>query len=498
MTNPLSSAHLHEAGVRDHAGGRAGRREARALQGLHDRRPSTADFLRQFGDPCTVPSGLAAALLLTGNAWSHETVIAALLGSIAYRGFAVLHRLYQPARAYRAELARTLLTWGAASLVVVVGADVVLGEEAFPPPVPALWFGATAALLALWRGLLRSLQAWYRRSARAEHRVAIVGLTHIAGRLVEALSSDGLSDPSAELSFFDDRRHGRRQGEPDPLPPVGKLCGDLGQLLREVRAGRFDEVFIALPLQASARIRAIAEALSDSTAKVSVVADFLVFDLQHAHWGHVGELSSVDLLDTPFHGVDGWLKRAEDLALGAALLAVSAVPMLVIAAAIKATSPGPVLFRQRRYGLGGKVIWVLKFRTMQVAAPDAPVRQATANDPRVTRLGAFLRRSSLDELPHFLQVLTGEMSVVGPRPHAVEHNELYRSRIQGYMQRHKVKPGITGWAQVNGWRGETDTLEKMERRIAHDLDYIDDWGVLWDLEIVARTALVVLKRTNAF
>jgi putative colanic acid biosynthesis UDP-glucose lipid carrier transferase len=367
-----------------------------------------------------------------------------------------------------------------------------------PQPVPALWWSATAALLVLWRALVRTLQSWYRRIAKSEHRVAIVGVTHIARRLVGALAAEGLVGDASELSFYDDRQRGRRQGEPDPVPPVGTLRGDLGQLLRDVRAGRFDDVFIALPMQASARIRGIAEKLSDSTAKVSVVPDFLIFDLQHAHWSHVGELSSVDLLDTPFHGVDGWFKRFEDLVLGALLLAVSALPMLAIAGAIKATSPGPVLFRQRRYGLNGKVIWVLKFRTMHVAAPDAPVKQATANDPRVTRLGSFLRRSSLDELPQFLQVLTGEMSVVGPRPHAVEHNELYRSRIQGYMQRHKVKPGITGWAQVNGWRGETDTLEKMEQRIAHDLDYIDQWGVLWDLEIVARTALVVMKRTNAF
>ena len=172
--------------------------------------------------------------------------------------------------------------------------------------------------------------------------------------------------------------------------------------------------------------------------------------------------------------------------------------MLGIAIAIKVTSPGPVIFRQRRYGLDGEEIIVYKFRSMTVCEDGARVVQATKNDQRVTRIGAFLRRTSLDELPQFFNVLQGRMSIVGPRPHAIAHNELYRKQIKGYMLRHKVRPGITGWAQVNGFRGETDTLDKMEARIAYDLDYLRRWSLALDLWIIARTVGVVLKRDNAY
>jgi putative colanic acid biosynthesis UDP-glucose lipid carrier transferase len=172
--------------------------------------------------------------------------------------------------------------------------------------------------------------------------------------------------------------------------------------------------------------------------------------------------------------------------------------MAVIAVAVKLTSGGPVFFRQRRYGLNGEEIRVLKFRTMTVCEDGARVVQATRNDARLTSIGGFLRRTSLDELPQFLQVITGTMSIVGPRPHAIAHNEQYRSLINGYMRRHKVKPGITGWAQVHGWRGETDTVEKMEQRVQYDLDYIRRWELGLDLKIIAMTIWTVLRGRNAY
>jgi putative colanic acid biosynthesis UDP-glucose lipid carrier transferase len=206
----------------------------------------------------------------------------------------------------------------------------------------------------------------------------------------------------------------------------------------------------------------------------------------------------VSIFESPFQGLSGWVKRLEDIALSIVILSLIAVPMLFIALAVKVTSKGPVFFVQRRYGLGGRPISVLKFRTMRVAEDGGTIKQAQRNDPRVTPLGAFLRRTSLDELPQFLNVLAGSMSVVGPRPHAVAHNELYRSQIHGYMLRHKVKPGITGWAQVNGWRGETDTVEKMQRRIEHDLYYINNWSFLWDMKIIFLTLFGSRVRENAF
>jgi putative colanic acid biosynthesis UDP-glucose lipid carrier transferase len=196
--------------------------------------------------------------------------------------------------------------------------------------------------------------------------------------------------------------------------------------------------------------------------------------------------------------VDGLIKRLEDIVVGFFIVLLISIPMLIIAVLIKLTSPGPVFFRQRRYGLNGKEIRVLKFRSMTVLEDGSQVAQATRNDVRVTRFGRFLRRTSLDELPQFLQVITGKMSIVGPRPHAVVHNETYRALIRGYMLRHKVKPGITGWAQINGWRGETPEVSWMENRVRFDLEYIRRWTLLWDLKIILLTVIGRKKNRNAF
>jgi putative colanic acid biosynthesis UDP-glucose lipid carrier transferase len=202
--------------------------------------------------------------------------------------------------------------------------------------------------------------------------------------------------------------------------------------------------------------------------------------------------------DSPFRGAKRWLKRAEDVLLGTLFLALCALPMLFIALAVKLSSRGPVFFRQKRHGEDGVEFRVLKFRSMSVMENGADVVQAQRRDPRITRVGAFLRRSSLDELPQFLNVITGEMSIVGPRPHAIAHNELYRSKVSEYMRRHKVKPGITGWAQVNGLRGETDTLDKMVARVEHDLFYIRNWSLWLDLKIVFLTVFGRKVRQNAY
>jgi putative colanic acid biosynthesis UDP-glucose lipid carrier transferase len=207
---------------------------------------------------------------------------------------------------------------------------------------------------------------------------------------------------------------------------------------------------------------------------------------------------AADLVVHPAAGIDGPAKRVFDVLFSSAAIAVGWPLAACIALGVRLSSPGPVLFRQRRYGRGGKEIYVWKFRTMRVTEDGSAVRQASRSDPRVTPFGAFLRRTSLDEVPQFINVLLGEMSVVGPRPHAVAHNLQYRTQILEYMLRHKVKPGITGWAQVNGWRGETDTLEKMIHRVAHDLEYIRRYSLLFDLKIVLLTALGAKARSNAY
>jgi putative colanic acid biosynthesis UDP-glucose lipid carrier transferase len=323
---------------------------------------------------------------------------------------------------------------------------------------------------------------------------AIAGATPLGRRLARRMRDEpwlGLK----LLGFFDDRHAGRLDAKALGTVPVQ---GSLDVLVEKARLGEIDLVYLALPMRAEPRIHEIVQRLADTTASVYMAADFNTFDLLHARWTSMGEVPVVSIHETPFSGVDGWLKRAEDIVLGSAILALIALPMLLISLAVKLGSKGPVFFRQRRYGLNGEVIDVLKFRSMTVAEDGDEIRQATKGDSRITSLGAFLRRTSLDELPQFLHVLTGEMSIVGPRPHAVAHNELYRKKIKGYMLRHKVKPGITGWAQVNGWRGETDTLEKMEKRVEHDLAYIRNWDLLWDIQIIFRTVFSRKARRNAY
>jgi len=254
-----------------------------------------------------------------------------------------------------------------------------------------------------------------------------------------------------------------------------------------------DLVYIALPLRAEGRVSDVLRALADTTATVYLMADFFTYDLLHARWTELGSLPMVSIYDSPFRGAAGSLKRIEDVVLGLIIVALISIPLLCISILVKLTSKGPVFFRQRRYGLNGKEIRVLKFRSMTVMDDGPVVKQATKDDKRITPIGRILRRTSLDELPQFLQVITGEMSIVGPRPHAVAHNEEYRALIHGYMLRHKVKPGITGWAQVNG-----RTELPWDERIELDLWYIEHRSWRLDLQILFKTAAMVLHGAGLY
>ena len=250
---------------------------------------------------------------------------------------------------------------------------------------------------------------------------------------------------------------------------------------------------------AQPRILNLLDDLRDSTASVYFVPDMFLFDLINARFDRISGVPVVSIRDTPYFGVRALVKRLSDILLSSIILIPILPVMALIAIGVKLSSRGPVLFKQRRYGLDGEEIKVFKFRSMTVTEDGDRVIQAKKNDQRVTRFGAFLRKTSLDELPQFLNVLQGRMSIVGPRPHAVSHNEMYRKVITGYMIRHKVKPGITGWAQVNGLRGETETLEKMTARVEYDLEYIRNWSLALDLWIILRTVKVVfVSDQNAF
>jgi putative colanic acid biosysnthesis UDP-glucose lipid carrier transferase len=253
-----------------------------------------------------------------------------------------------------------------------------------------------------------------------------------------------------------------------------------------------------LPLSTAPRIGSLVKALRDTTASVYFVPDVFAFDLVQPRCVEINGMPAFAICDSPMHGVSALWKRAFDLALAAIVLLLFWPVFLAVTLAIKLSSPGPVIFKQRRYGLNGEEIEIYKFRSMTVCEDGAVVTQASKHDCRVTRIGWFLRRTSIDELPQVFNVLEGKMSFVGPRPHAVAHNEEYRKLISGYMIRHKVRPGITGWAQVHGMRGETSTVEKMQQRVRYDIEYLKNWSFGLDLRIILRTALTVLGQRNAY
>ena len=277
-----------------------------------------------------------------------------------------------------------------------------------------------------------------------------------------------------------------------------KVQGGLGEVEAFIDRNHIDEVWIALPLRAEKRVKELLYALRHHTVNIKLIPDIFGFSLLNHSMTEIAGLPAVNLSDTPMGGGNQIVKALEDRILALLTVPLIAPLLILIAIAVKVTSPGPILFKQKRHGWDGRVINVYKFRTMKVHDEEAGrITQASKGDSRVTPLGAFLRSCSLDELPQFYNVLQGRMSIVGPRPHAVEHNELYKEQVNQYMLRHMVKPGITGWAQVNGLRGETDTLDKMKKRVEYDLFYIENWSLWLDLKIMFLTIFKGFVHKNA-
>lgn len=426
--------------------------------------------------------------------WSENDTILAGVTVASFVLVAEANGIYRSWRGamLRDELRSLLWTWLLTGPFLLLWLFATKTSEDYSRVATFSWFISTGLILAVMRSAKATLLGFFRANGRNSRTAAIIGATPLAVRLRRELA-----DPMHGIrvvGLYDFRSEGRVR---DYLDEEG-LTGDFQQAVSDARAGKLDFVYIALPLRAEARIAEAVAALADTTATVQLVTDFSGFDLLRARWATVGGLPAVSLFDTPFSGPSAFIKRVEDLVLGSILLLLASPLMLLIAVAVKVTTRGPVFFVQTRHGLGGKPIRVLKFRTMTTADDGAQVKQATRNDQRITPIGHFLRASSLDELPQFINVIKGDMSIVGPRPHAVAHNEEYRNLIHGYMLRHKVKPGITGWAQVNGLRGETDTLDKMRARLEYDLEYIENWDLRWDIEIILRTAFRIWKDRNAY
>jgi putative colanic acid biosynthesis UDP-glucose lipid carrier transferase len=362
----------------------------------------------------------------------------------------------------------------------------------YPRRIVLTWALMTPALIiAATLGLQELLQRLLSDPANAR-RVVIAGCTESSRQLATRLM--GRSDLCmAVMGFFDDRGSERLNVGNDV-----RLLGKLADLPRYVKDHGVEVAFVALPIRHVSRVLQLVEELRDTTASIYYLPDIFVFDLIQSRSGVIDGIPVISMCETPFHGHRAVAKRLTDIAITSVLLAALAPVMLLTALLVRVTSAGPVIFKQRRYGLNGEEIIVYKFRTMTVVEDGANIAQATQGDSRFTPIGHFLRRYSIDELPQLINVLQGRMSLVGPRPHAVAHNELYRKLIKGYMVRHKVLPGITGLAQVNGLRGETRTLEQMEARVRYDLEYLRSWSIELDLEILARTAMRVLNDSQAF
>lgn len=450
-------------------------------------------FFQRVLDPLIIMGTLYATSMVYGEPFTGYSLVLMVL---AFFISSAVYEHVDPYRTWRSgrigAYARDIFMGWIVTALILVFLGLVSGlAYHYDETVMLSWFLATPFALLMSHTAARHVGTDPAKESEVRS-IVIVGANEVGtkfARTVERMPNLFLS----VRGFFDDRTADRRK--PDLAHPV---LGDMGSVAGFVRDHHIKMIFISQPISAQPRIRRLLDELQDTTASVYFLPDIYVFDLMQARFDSVGGMPVVAICETPFVGFDGIVKRASDVLLGSAILVLLAPLMLAIALAVWVSSPGPVIFRQRRYGLYGEEIIVYKFRSMRVTEDGPAVRQATANDPRITRIGAFLRRSSLDELPQFFNVLQGTMSIVGPRPHAVAHNEQYRKLIKGYMLRHKVKPGITGWAQVNGLRGETETLEKMEARIRYDLDYLRHWSVWLDLWIILRTVKVVLNRQNAY
>lgn len=384
------------------------------------------------------------------------------------------------------------IRWLILMFVLLLIGFITRSTPLFARRVLLTWATITPALIIL---VSFGLQNWMRKltlDAANQRRVVFAGCNENSIFLARRIKANSTLCMSV-AGFFDDRSTERL------TPPKDiNIVGNLRTLVTYARLNKVDVIFIALPIRHLPRVLDLLDKLRDTTASIYYVPDFFAVDLIQARTGDVLGVPVVAMCETPLYGLRGSSKRLFDITVSLIALVLSAPLLLSIAALVKLSSRGPVIFKQRRYGLDGAEINIYKFRTMTVVEDGADIRQATRNDLRVTRVGQFLRKSSLDELPQLINVLQGRMSLVGPRPHAVAHNEQYRKLIKGYMVRHKVLPGITGLAQINGCRGETKDIARMEARVQYDLEYLRHWSIFLDFKILATTLFRVFSDRNAY
>lgn len=439
---------------------------------------SLISMVQRFSDITIMVSALWVVCKGAGLPFSYTHQLMVLITLVVFQMIGGMTDFYRSWRGVRitTELLLLLQNW---TLALIFTAGVLAFNDDFNNSA-SLWLGwyvlSTCGMIGC-RTFIRFGVGWLRHRGYNVRTVAVAGDMPAGQSLLDSFRNQPWLGFDVIGSYHDAK----------PGGVTADWAGNYEQLLEDARGGKIHNVYIALSMQDEVRIKDLVRDLADTTCSVILIPDVFTFNILHSRIDEVNGVPVVPLYDTPLSGLNRVIKRLEDIVLSSLILLLISPVLLCISLAVKFTSPGPIIFRQTRYGMDGKPIKVWKFRSMKVMENDAVVTQATQNDPRVTPVGNFLRRTSLDELPQFINVLTGGMSIVGPRPHAVAHNEQYRQLIEGYMLRHKVKPGITGWAQINGWRGETDTLEKMEKRVEFDLEYIREWSLWFDIRIVFLT-----------
>lgn len=449
-------------------------------------------FIQRILDISIIVGCLWGTVALQGLPWLLQHTTAALLAVFLFHFTSELDKLYISWRGlsiYK-ELKKTISHWFVSAAILFLSVNFLAPQYLNPEGLQFYWFVSVLVSLCVYRVVLRLILRALRSQGINTRSVVIAG----AGTLGQQLANNIVANSSFGLVFggyYDD-------AAPKQKLVAAQTIGNLEQLVADCKEGGIDRVYIVLPPQAYERRKWLVKELADSTASVYIVPDVFTYQLLHSRSDTIMGIPTISIYDSPLDGSNAIIKRIEDIVLSTLILILISPVLLGLALAVKFTSKGPVFFKQNRYGIDGKPIKVWKFRSMNVMEDGAKVTQATKNDSRFTPIGQFIRKTSLDELPQFINVLQGQMSIVGPRPHAVAHNEEYRKLVDGYMLRHKVKPGITGWAQINGWRGETDTLDKMEKRIEFDLEYIRNWSLFFDLKIVFLTIFKGFVNKNAY
>lgn len=429
----------------------------------------------------------AIAIYLEGTLPPAYLILSIIIFSVTYPGKSKIQRSsWQIVK-------DTLLGWCLFSLLFLGFGQITHSINLFPYEAILLCICLTPILQLAANFGLRTLAPALIKLQGPPKRAIIAGMNEQGLALANRLAQSEYE--AIELKGFFEDRSGDRI-----LKSRYAILGKLDELGTFTKENDINIIYLSLPMASQPRVLKLLDDLKDTTASIYFVPDIFLTDLVQSRVSEVDGIPVVAVCESPFMGFSGLIKRLTDIVFSVLIL-IPALPVLaLIAIGVKLSSPGPVIFKQRRYGLDGKEILIYKFRSMSVCEDGHTISQAQKDDNRTTPFGAFLRKTSLDELPQLMNVLQGRMSVVGPRPHAVAHNEMYRKLIKGYMIRHKVKPGITGWAQVNGLRGETETLHKMQARIDYDLEYLRNWSMRFDLHIMLKTIWVILlnKQKNVY